>query len=265
MLTLPTHRFYYAKLASKYKESPMITQTYDELLALVLRTRKQGVELYDFLVRHFHTDTRTQALKSLLTQEQELLQQASSLYPRDIYQESCQNLQALQNLVPKQYILPDISTLCEEICVHNFDLTQSLYIALGMETSHIHMCDIFLKLQSQKLEQDSYLDMLYRLEALSYNHHIPLLHSLLSCTDSHSLLSHLQALLGQQNIAQVLAPLQTSMKEIQDIVQKLQNKQISHQELTQFLEKVNFSLVGGGILGSFCAIIANEFLYTKKE
>ena len=163
----------------------MITQTYDELLALVLRTRKQGVELYDFLVRHFHTDTRTQALKSLLTQEQELLQQASSLYPRDIYQESCQNLQALQNLVPKQYILPDISTLCEEICVHNFDLTQSLYIALGMETSHIHMCDIFLKLQSQKLEQDSYLDMLYRLEALSYNHHIPLLHSLLSWTTKY--------------------------------------------------------------------------------
>ena len=165
--------------------------------------------------------------------------------------------------MPQQLVLSDIAALCEEICAHNLYLTQSLCIALGMETNHIHICDILL--QSQDSPRDSYLDMLYRLEALSYNHHIPLLRSLLSEGDSHSPLSSLQALLGQQKLTEILTPLQASIKETKNIVQKLQDGQISHQELTQFLEKITFSLIGGGILGSFCAIIAGKILHTNKE
>lgn len=245
----------------------MITHAHDDLLAFVLHTRARGVGLYEFLTQHFYTDKRAQALASLIAQERALLEQASRLYPQNALCEGdYHDLHALQNLVPQQYILPDIAALCEEICAHNFNLTQSLCIALGMETNHIHICDILL--QSQELAQDSprdsYLDMLYRLEALSYNHHIPLLRSLLS-EDSHSPLSSLQALLGQQNLTEILTPLQASIKEAKNIVQKLQNEQISHQELTQFLEKINFSLIGGGILGSFCAIIAGKILHTNKE
>ena len=41
--------------------------------------------------------------------------------------------------------------------------------------------------------------------------------------------------------------------------------QIKKEDISKFLEKINFSLIGGGILGSFCAIIAGKILHTNKE
>lgn len=240
---------------------PQNTQyTIEELLAFVLHTRTQGVRFYEFCAQHYHTDTKAQALRSLLTKERDLLQQAYALYPQT-HKIEHNDIQAIENLLPREYVLPDIATLCEETCAHTIDF--SLYIALGIETNHIRVCDMLLAMCAR--EHNPYIDMLYRLEALSYNDHIPLLRSMLSQGDLNTPLSELQALLGGQDIAQILMPLQTYMQETKDIVQKLQNKQISHQELAQFLTKINFSLVGGGILGSFCAIIASEFLHIKKE
>ena len=49
------------------------------------------------------------------------------------------------------------------------------------------------------------------------------------------------------------------------MVNRLKDGSLSQDELEGFLGKLNYSLVGGAIVGAFGVIIANELLNKNKE
>ncbi|MDE6958004.1 hypothetical protein LS72_005850 [Helicobacter apodemus] len=98
------------------------------------------------------------------------------------------------------------------------------------------------------------LDTFYLLQAASFNHHIPTLQNFL-----YGLRQNNKNPLEQIHQGKAL------LDETGTIITQLQNGNLSQGELEGFLNKLNYSLIGGIILGAFGAIILNEFLNREKE
>lgn len=96
------------------------------------------------------------------------------------------------------------------------------------------------------------LDTFYRLQAASYNNHIPSLQNALNLNQNNNLLEQLNQ--GK-----------TLINETAIMVNKLKDGSLGQDELEGFLGKLNYSLVGGAIIGAFSVIIANELLNKNKE
>ncbi|MEE3705515.1 hypothetical protein V2I29_08035 [Campylobacter sp. CX2-8023-23] len=96
------------------------------------------------------------------------------------------------------------------------------------------------------------LDTFYRLQADSYNNHIPALQNSLSSLQNSKILEQL-------NQGKAL------LDEISVMVNKLKDGSLSQGELEGFLGKLNYGLIGGAIMGAFGVIIANELLNKDKE
>lgn len=96
------------------------------------------------------------------------------------------------------------------------------------------------------------LDTFYRLQAASYNNHIPALKNVINLAQNNKLLDQLtqgKALIDETAV----------------MVGRLRDGTLSQDELEGFLGKLNYSLVGGAIVGAFGVIIANELLNKNKE
>lgn len=158
-------------------------------------------------------------------------------------------------------------------------------LALGIESHHLKSSDFLIKqaqnLQAQNLSRQNpqVLDTLYQLQALSYNHHIPLLQgqSPKSSTEQNKqstnmqndlLRAFLQAFgvnnpsgnfnptLNPTNFASlsdlarqspILSEIQSSIGQIQNfynqtktVVKKLEKGELSQDELVNFLQKLHF-------------------------
>ena len=96
------------------------------------------------------------------------------------------------------------------------------------------------------------IDTFYRLQAASYNNHIPALQNALNLNQNNNLLEQLNQ--GK-----------TLINETAVMVNRLKDGSLSQDELEGFLGKLNYSLVGGAIIGAFSVIIANELLNKNKE
>ena len=96
------------------------------------------------------------------------------------------------------------------------------------------------------------IDTFYRLQAASYNNHIPALQNALNLNQNNNLLEQLNQ--GK-----------TLINETAIMVNKLKDGSLGQDELEGFLSKLNYSLVGGAIIGAFSVIIANELLNKNKE
>lgn len=96
------------------------------------------------------------------------------------------------------------------------------------------------------------IDTFYRLQAASYNNHIPALQNALNLNQNNNLLEQLNQ--GK-----------TLINETAIMVNKLKDGSLGQDELEGFLGKLNYSLVGGAIIGAFSVIIANELLNKNKE
>lgn len=95
------------------------------------------------------------------------------------------------------------------------------------------------------------IDTFYRLQAASYNNHIPSLQNALNLNQNNNLLEQLNQ--GK-----------TLINETAIMVNKLKDGSLGQDELEGFLGKLNYSLVGG-VIGAFGVIIANELLNKNKE
>ncbi|WP_096027858.1 hypothetical protein [Campylobacter lanienae] len=96
------------------------------------------------------------------------------------------------------------------------------------------------------------LDTFYRLQAASYNNHIPTLQNALNSTQNNKILEQLnqgKALLDETAV----------------MINRLKDGSLNQDELEGFLSKLNYSLVGGAIMGAFGVIIVNELLNKNKE
>lgn len=102
---------------------------------------------------------------------------------------------------------------------------------------------------------ESAKDMFYLFQAHSYNDILPALKSL----------SSLNLGLNSNAIFNEIEKSKEFFKESAETLEKLKNKQLSQVELENFLKKLNFSLLGGAVLGAGLAFMLNEISnqYTK--
>ncbi|WP_300764601.1 hypothetical protein [Helicobacter sp. UBA3407] len=111
-------------------------------------------------------------------------------------------------------------------------------------------------------EKDSeVLDTFYRLQAASFNNHIPaLIHTFeqvqgVARDSTQNLQSTLKALSEGKAL----------LNEAGEMLNKMQNGTLSQMELESFLHKLNYYLIGGVIIGALGASLLNEFLNQNKE
>lgn len=136
------------------------------------------------------------------------------------------------------------------------DLTHLNILALGVESHHLKTCDFLIKTAQQIAQNAQIIDMLYQLQALSYNHHIPLLNGESpkenanpnsvnpSANPPFPPINSLGDLLKQSPLLNefksAFDSLQNIYTQTKDIVQKLERGELSQDELVAFLQKLRF-------------------------
>lgn len=136
------------------------------------------------------------------------------------------------------------------------DLTHLNILALGVESHHLKTCDFLIKTAQKTTADAQIIDMLYQLQALSYNHHIPLLNgeSAKENANPNSAnpsvnppfppINSLGDLLKQSPLLNefksAFDSLQNIYAQTKDIVQKLERGELSQDELVAFLQKLRF-------------------------
>lgn len=131
------------------------------------------------------------------------------------------------------------------------DLAHLNILALGVESHHLKTCDFLIKTAQQTTTNAQIIDILYQLQALSYNHHIPLLNGELPKENANpnanksanqSLQPLLSDLLKQSPLLNefkgAFDALQNIYAQTKIIVQKLERGELSKDELVAFLQKL---------------------------
>ena len=129
-------------------------------------------------------------------------------------------------------------------------------LALGVESHHLKTCDFLIKTAQQIAQNAPLIDMLYQLQALSYNHHIPLLNGESPKENANPNanqnanpsafppINSLNDLLKQSPLLSefksAFDALQNIYAQTKDIVQKLERGALSQDELVAFLQKLRF-------------------------
>lgn len=125
---------------------------------------------------------------------------------------------------------------------------EAVAIALQNEQANVELYNTLVTNENDA----QIIDTFYRLQAASYNNHIPSLQNALNLNQNNNLLEQLNQ--GK-----------TLINETAIMVNKLKDGSLGQDELEGFLGKLNYSLVGGAIIGAFSVIIANELLNKNKE
>ena len=148
--------------------------------------------------------------------------------------------------------LPD--DILGELLSEMGDLTHLNILALGVESHHLKTCDFLIKTAQQIAIDAQIIDILYQLQALSYNHHIPLLNgespkenanpNSANPSANQAFPPLLSDLLKQSPLLNefksALDSLQNIYAQTKDIVQKLERGELSQDELVAFLQKLRF-------------------------
>lgn len=125
---------------------------------------------------------------------------------------------------------------------------EAVAIALQNEQANVELYNTLVTNENDA----QIIDTFYRLQAASYNNHIPSLQNALNLNQNNNLLEQLNQ--GK-----------TLINETAIMVNKLKDGSLGQDELEGFLGKLNYSLVGGAIIGAFGVIIVNELLNKNKE
>ncbi len=134
------------------------------------------------------------------------------------------------------------------------DLAHLNILALGVESHHLKTCDFLIKTAQQITADAQIIDILYQLQALSYNHHIPLLNgespkenanpNSANPPNPSAIPPLLSDLLKQSPLLNefkgAFDSLQNIYAQTKIIVQKLERGELSQDELVAFLQKLRF-------------------------
>ncbi len=134
------------------------------------------------------------------------------------------------------------------------DLAHLNILALGVESHHLKTCDFLIKTAQQTTTDAQIIDILYQLQALSYNHHIPLLNgespkentnpNSANLSNPSAIPPLLSDLLKQNPLLNefksAFDSLQNIYAQTKIIVQKLEHGELSQDELVAFLQKLRF-------------------------
>lgn len=127
-----------------------------------------------------------------------------------------------------------------------------LQVALQNEWENIALYNRLIESE----QNANVINTFYHLQAASYNNHIPAL---------QNALAQVQNPQNPQNFLESLNGGKELLNEAGQMVAQLKEGTLSQGELEGFLQKLNYSLVGGVVAGAFGVIILNEFLQRNKE
>lgn len=111
-------------------------------------------------------------------------------------------------------------------------------------------------------EQDSAIrDTFYRLQAASFNNHIPALQNTLTRVQNPTT----QNPQNLQNAMEILNNGREVLQETGAMIAQLKEGTLKQEQLESFLGRLNYSLIGGVIAGALGVAVFNEFLNQNKE
>ena len=111
-------------------------------------------------------------------------------------------------------------------------------------------------------EQDpEIIDTFYRLQAASFNQHIPALQNALIRVQNPIA----QNPKNMQNTMEILNNGKDVLKETGAMIAQLKEGTLKQEQLESFLGRLNYSLIGGVIIGALGVAVFNEFLNQNKE
>ena len=105
------------------------------------------------------------------------------------------------------------------------------------------------------------IDTFYRLQAASFNQHIPALRNALIRVQNPIA----QNPKNMQNTMEILNNGKDVLKETGAMIAQLKEGTLKQEQLESFLGRLNYSLIGGVIIGALGVAVFNEFLNQNKE
>ena len=105
------------------------------------------------------------------------------------------------------------------------------------------------------------IDIFYRLQAASFNQHIPALQNALIRVQNPIA----QNPKNMQNTMEILNNGKDVLKETGAMIAQLKEGTLKQEQLESFLGRLNYSLIGGVIIGALGVAVFNEFLNQNKE
>lgn len=105
------------------------------------------------------------------------------------------------------------------------------------------------------------IDTFYRLQAASFNQHIPALQNALIRVQNPIA----QNPKNMQNTMEILNNGKEVLKETGAMIAQLKEGTLKQEQLESFLGRLNYSLIGGVIIGALGVAVFNEFLNQNKE
>lgn len=105
------------------------------------------------------------------------------------------------------------------------------------------------------------IDTFYRLQAASFNQHIPALQNALIRMQNPIA----QNPKNMQNTMEILNNGKDVLKETGAMIAQLKEGTLKQEQLESFLGRLNYSFIGGVIIGALGVAVFNEFLNQNKE
>lgn len=105
------------------------------------------------------------------------------------------------------------------------------------------------------------IDTFYRLQAASFNQHIPALQNALIRVQNPIA----QNPKNMQNTMEILNNGKDVLRETGAMIAQLKEGTLKQEQLESFLGRLNYSLIGGVIIGALGVAVFNEFLNQNKE
>jgi len=133
-------------------------------------------------------------------------------------------------------------------------LIECCEVGVAAEIDNIKMYDNLLSYT----QQDDIKDMFFRLQAASFNNHLP---AFRSCVSSHySSQKEVAGSVGVQNQDEMMA----KIEEFKNLATKIASGEADPAEITKLLGSANISFVGGMLLGGIGASLATGVLNKEK-
>lgn len=183
----------------------------------------------------------------------------------NIIEAEVRHYQALSHLLEKYQVPAPLNDWEGTIEAPN-SILEACEVAVAAEIDNIKMYDSLI---SYVQEYPDVLDTMYRLQAASYNNHLPAFRQAVA---QHSQSSNVNLNdIHQQYSAHNLDDAIGKMDEIGQMVQKFSAGDVSQEDLMKMLSNTNISFIGGALLGAVGAgmlsqmIKENEHKSTQEE
>lgn len=158
------------------------------------------------------------------------------------------HINAILSFLQKYNVEPPVNDWADKIELAD-TLIECYEVGVAAEIDNIKMYDDLL---SYTKEEDI-KDMFFRLQAASYNNHLP---AFRNCVASH----YSQVEFANKSSAQNQDDIMAKMNEFKDLATKIASGEADPAEISKLLGSANISFIGGMLLGGVGASLATSML-----